>query len=77
LDQLVERGRFPDRTAAVRSAIAKLLRDEREREIVEAHRRGYAAYPPDDEDLAWAEASAKLMAERIAAEEAEDPRATG
>jgi Arc/MetJ-type ribon-helix-helix transcriptional regulator len=48
LDELVESGRFPNRSEALREGFARLLRDEREREIAEAYARGYARHPQPD-----------------------------
>jgi Arc/MetJ-type ribon-helix-helix transcriptional regulator len=48
LDKLVESGRFANRSEALRAGVARLLRDEREREIAEAYARGYARHPQPD-----------------------------
>ena len=48
VDALVESGRFADRSEVLRTALAKLLREEREREIDEAYRRGYSMYPQEE-----------------------------
>lgn len=48
LDTLVQRGRFGNRSEALRAALAELLREEREREIDEAYRRGYGKYPQEE-----------------------------
>jgi Arc/MetJ-type ribon-helix-helix transcriptional regulator len=48
LDELVESGRFPNRSEALREGFTRLLREEREREIAEAYARGYARYPQPD-----------------------------
>ena len=45
LDALVAAGRYPSRAAAVRAGLELLFREEREREIVEAYRRGYGEHP--------------------------------
>ena len=50
LDDAVVRGRFPNRAAAVREALSRLIRDERRASIEEADRRGYGATPQE----AWA-----------------------
>ena len=47
LDDAVERGRFPSRAAALRAGLDRLLREERDREIEEAYRRGYGAKPQE------------------------------
>jgi Arc/MetJ-type ribon-helix-helix transcriptional regulator len=51
LDALVATGRYPSRAAAVRAGLDLLFREEREREIVEAYRRGYGAHPQEPELL--------------------------
>ena len=48
LDALVSAGRYPSRAAAVRAALELLFREEREREIVEAYRRGYGEQPQEE-----------------------------
>jgi Arc/MetJ-type ribon-helix-helix transcriptional regulator len=48
LDAMVEQGRFANRSEALRAAVAALLRDEREREIEAAYRRGYGEQPQED-----------------------------
>lgn len=48
IDEAVARGRFESRSAALREGLALLLREEREREIEEAYRRGYEKYPQDE-----------------------------
>lgn len=48
LDALVERGRFRNRSDAMRAALAGLVREEREREIEEAYRRGYGEHPQEE-----------------------------
>jgi Arc/MetJ-type ribon-helix-helix transcriptional regulator len=65
LDRLVAEGRYPDRSAAVRTAILGLLRAEKERALALAYERGYGAHPGDE---GWAEDAAAafdaLVAER-------------
>ena len=51
LDALVSAGRYPSRAAAVRAGLELLFREEREREIVEAYRRGYGEQPQEPEIL--------------------------
>ena len=66
LDQVVARGRFPNRSAALRAGLDLLLREERERAIDEAYRRGYGAHPQED----WiGEAGLALFAALAKAEE--------
>ncbi len=48
LDALVSAGRYPSRAAAVRAGLELLFREEREREIVEACRRGYGEQPQEE-----------------------------
>ncbi len=48
LDALVETGRFANRSEALRTALAELLREEREGEIDEAYRRGYGEQPQEE-----------------------------
>lgn len=48
LDEAVARGRFASRSEALREGLAKLLRDERDREIAEQYRRAYEKYPQED-----------------------------
>jgi Arc/MetJ-type ribon-helix-helix transcriptional regulator len=49
LDAAVARGSYPSRAAAVRAGLHLLLREEREAQIAEAYRRGYAAQPANRE----------------------------
>jgi Arc/MetJ-type ribon-helix-helix transcriptional regulator len=48
LDAAVERGSFANRSEALRAGLARVLRDERDREIEDAYRRGYGAHPQED-----------------------------
>jgi len=48
LDSLVSQGRFATRSDALRAGLARLLRDERERAIDEAYRRGYGEHPQEE-----------------------------
>jgi Arc/MetJ-type ribon-helix-helix transcriptional regulator len=48
LDELVARGRFANRSEALRAGLKQLLKDERDREIEEAYRRGYGEYPQEE-----------------------------
>lgn len=48
LDAAIAHGRFPNRAAAVREALSRLLRDERRASIEEADRRGYGATPQEE-----------------------------
>jgi Arc/MetJ-type ribon-helix-helix transcriptional regulator len=49
LDAAIARGAFPNRAAAVRAGLLAVLREERERQIADAYRRGYATDPPEAE----------------------------
>lgn len=71
LDAAVKRGRFATRSDAVRAGIELLLREERERAIDEAYRRGYGMKPQEE----WVgEAGLAAFAAFVAAEEAgEEP----
>ena len=48
LDEAVARGRFANRSEALRAGLAIVLREEREREIEEAYRRAYTEHPQED-----------------------------
>jgi Arc/MetJ-type ribon-helix-helix transcriptional regulator len=48
LDGLVASGRFTSRSAALHAGLADLVRDERERAIAEAYRRGYGEHPQEE-----------------------------
>lgn len=66
LDAAIDRGAFPSRAAAVRAGLKRLLREEHDRQIVEAYRRGYGEQPQED----WVgEAGLGLMADFIRREE--------
>ena len=66
LDAAIARGSFPNRSAALRAGLDLLLREERERAIDEAYRRGYGAHPQED----WiGEAGLSLFAALVKAEE--------
>lgn len=66
LDQAVARGRFANRSEALREGLALLLREERERELEEAYRSAYEKHPQED----WiGETGSALFAAWVAAEE--------
>lgn len=71
LDSVVASGRFSSRSAALRAGLELLLRDDRERAIDDAYRRGYEAKPQEE----WVgEAGLAAFAAFVAAEERdEDP----
>ena len=48
LDSVVASGRFASRSEALRAGLERVLKEEREREIDEAYRRGYAAEPQEE-----------------------------
>jgi hypothetical protein len=56
-----------DRSTAVRTAIAGLLRAEHERALARAYERGYGAHPGDE---GWAEDAAAIF-DAVAAERGE------
>ena len=48
LDDLIEQGRFGNRSEALRAGVARLFEDEREHAIDAAYRRGYAEHPQEE-----------------------------
>lgn len=48
LDAAVEAGRYASRSEAMRAGLARILREERDREIAEAYRRGYGEHPQEE-----------------------------
>lgn len=48
LDAAIARGRFANRSEALREGLALLLRAEREREIEAAYRRAYEEHPQEE-----------------------------
>lgn len=70
LDDTVKRGRFENRTAAVRAAIDRLLAEEREAAIDAAYRRGYGKHPQEEwiGELGLAAMSALVEAEQAGQE---------
>ena len=71
LDAAIARGAFPSRAAAVRAGLDRLLREEREAEIAEAYRRGYAT---DVDESAVGEVGLRLGSTLLAAESLADPK---
>lgn len=71
LDAMVVDGRFPTRAEAIRSAIERLVDEERRRKIGEAIVEGYRRIPPgDDPGLdAWLDRSSHEMLQDLQAEE--------
>lgn len=73
LDELVERGRFASRAAAVRRSIELLLLAEREAEIAAEYRRAYGEHPQEE----WiGEAGLRLGAAMLARQQAVDETGT-
>jgi Arc/MetJ-type ribon-helix-helix transcriptional regulator len=48
LDAAVARGSFASRSEALRAGLARVLQEDREREIDDAYRRGYTAHPQEE-----------------------------
>ena len=48
LDAAIERGRFANRSAALRAGLERILYEERQRQIDEAYAAGYAKHPQED-----------------------------
>ena len=48
LDEAVAAGRFESRSDALRVGLEHVLREERDRAIEEAYRRGYGKYPQEE-----------------------------
>jgi len=48
LDKAVASGRFASRSEALREGLARLLREERDREIAEQYRLAYEKYPQEE-----------------------------
>jgi Arc/MetJ-type ribon-helix-helix transcriptional regulator len=70
LDRAVAGGRFSSRSDALRAGLAHVLREEREREIEESYRRGYAKYPQEE----WiGEFGLAALEAFFAAEQEDDP----
>jgi len=66
IDRLVAEQHFASRADVVRGALAKVAKEREDREIAEEYRRAYEGKPVDQEDLNWAVAGAKLLAESLA-----------
>jgi Arc/MetJ-type ribon-helix-helix transcriptional regulator len=55
LDAIVASGRYASRSDALRQGLDLLLRQERDREIVESYRRAYAEHPQEESAIGiWA-----------------------
>jgi len=48
LDAAIAGGRFANRSEALRAGLELVLREEREREIEDAYRRGYGKHPQEE-----------------------------
>jgi len=48
LDEIVASGRYASRSDALRHGLERILREERDREIVESYRRAYAQEPQEE-----------------------------
>jgi Arc/MetJ-type ribon-helix-helix transcriptional regulator len=48
LDAAIRRGAFANRSEALRAGLAQILREERERELVELYRKAYAEQPEEE-----------------------------
>jgi metal-responsive CopG/Arc/MetJ family transcriptional regulator len=57
------------RAYVIREAAARYVTDTEEAEKVRQYIEGYEKYPEDEEDLAWAEYGARLLAEKYAEDE--------
>ncbi len=70
LDKAVASGRFASRSEALRAGLALLLREEQERRIEAAYRRGYGAVPQEP----WlGELGLSLLEAAVAAERDREP----
>jgi len=63
LDRLVAERRFASRAAAVRNALAQVLKAEEDRQIAEEYERAYGNRPPTQEEIEWGELGAYLLGE--------------
>ena len=69
LDEAVASGRFVSRSDALREGLARLLREERERELVEQYRRAYEKHPEEE----WiGEVGLWALTQIVAAERSKD-----
>ncbi len=73
LDAAVARGAFPSRAAAVRTGLQRLLREDREQEIEQAYRRGYAEHPQER----WVGEAGLAQGARLLAEQEASPGEPG
>lgn len=55
LDAIVASGRYASRSDALRQGLERILREERDREIVESYRRASAEHPQEESEIGiWA-----------------------
>ena len=55
LDAVVASGRYASRSDALRQGLDLILRQERDREILESYRRAYAEHPQEESEIGlWA-----------------------
>ena len=55
LDAIVASGRYASRSDALRQGLDLILRQERDREIIESYRRAYAEFPQEESEIGlWA-----------------------
>ena len=55
IDEIVATGRYASRSEVLRQGLELILREEREREIVESYRRAFAAEPEEESEIGiWA-----------------------
>ena len=69
LDAAIKRGAFANRSEALRAGLESILREEREREIDEAYRRGYGKYPQEE----WIGTTGMALLAAFYEAEGEDP----
>jgi Arc/MetJ-type ribon-helix-helix transcriptional regulator len=69
LDRAIAAGRFANRSEALRAGLARVLREERERDIDEAYRRGYGEHPQEE----WAGKAGLAGLAAFFAAEGDDP----
>ena len=55
LDAIVASGRYASRSDVLRHGLERILREEREREIVGSYRRAYVEHPQEESEIGlWA-----------------------
>lgn len=72
VDAVVAKGRCPSRAAVIRESLALFLREEREKEIVEAYRRGHEQTPRDEAREGWIGETGRKSLEEFYADRPED-----